>query len=65
VHLTPGAHDRLKPLYGVQERIWQRLLEGIPAEDVAACQAVLERLLARAQQVQELPPLSTPARSAS
>ena len=65
VHLTPGAHDRLRPLYGVQEQIWQRLLDGIPTEEVAACHAVMERLLSRLQQAQEVPPLSVPERTPS
>lgn len=65
VHLIPAARARLAPLYDVQEAVWQRLLDGIPAEDVAACQAVLERLLTRAQRLGDLPPVATNERDAS
>jgi MarR family transcriptional regulator for hemolysin len=58
VHLDPAARRRLAPLYRVQEEVWHRLLDGIPAADVAACQAVLEQMLARAQRSIEPPPLS-------
>lgn len=64
VHLNPAARARLAPLYGVQEAVWRRLLDGIPAEDVAACQAVLERILAQAQRGHEPPPLSLAEREA-
>ena len=58
VHLKPAARARLAPLYRVQEEVWERLLEGIPATDLAACQAVLEQMLSRAQRSIEPPPLS-------
>lgn len=65
VHLTPAARDRLAPLYEAQEAVWQQLMEGIPAEDIASCQAVLERMQGRAQRAAELPPISFGGRQAS
>lgn len=58
VHLTAEAHRRMAPLYDAQEAVWERLLEGIPAFEVAACQALLERLHQRAQAAHEQAPLS-------
>ncbi|MEQ9640051.1 MAG: MarR family transcriptional regulator [Alphaproteobacteria bacterium] len=65
VHLNPAARARLAPLYDVQEAVWEHLLDGVPADDVAACQAVLEGMLARAQRITDMPPVSFARRDAS